>query len=443
MKTEVLILVPDDEQFCCSKSAFDSFLKVDALLTISGRKIAYKRTPRSKDIISAKYKVETNNVSTKNERYFLLAIESDDDQKIDEFSELSERVKTIVERISPGKTKVNTIWDDVGRHYAEKAYPIINEVENLMRKLISKFMLINVGVNWSEDAMIPDLMKKIENYDEAEPYLNDLYKLDFIHLNQVLFDKKRDISLDDLDKILSKTKFDEKDQDLIKKYIPRSNWEKYFSDLIDEKEDSLKDKWKRLYKLRNKVAHNRYVKKSDFEQIKGLSNNIKSVIDKASAKLVEIDLTEEDRESIIFTYNLTSPSAISYLAEKSVLEYYVKNGFEIEMCDHQSNRTPFDFIAKIDDKAIGIDVKTVRQKHLYSMLRSTFRRYREMLIPDGLTNTTDKICITIVLRDGDDTAFDVTPRLDELIKNFDKHGISVLVGKLGNENELDIISCML
>ncbi|MBE0456943.1 HEPN domain-containing protein [Pseudoalteromonas sp. KG3] len=107
---------------------------------------------------------------------------------------------------------------------------------------------------------------------------------------------------------MSKTKFDEKDQDLIKKYIPRSNWEKYFSDLIDEKEDSLKDKWKRLYKLRNKVAHNRYVKKSDFEQIKGLSNNIKSVIDKASAKLVEIDLTEEDRESIIFTYNLTSPS---------------------------------------------------------------------------------------------------------------------------------------
>ncbi|MBE0456945.1 hypothetical protein NDQ71_21115 [Pseudoalteromonas sp. KG3] len=97
MKTEVLILVPDDEQFCCSKSAFDSFLKVDALLTISGRKIAYKRTPRSKDIISAKYKVETNNVSTKNERYFLLAIESDDDQKIDEFSELSERVKSIVE----------------------------------------------------------------------------------------------------------------------------------------------------------------------------------------------------------------------------------------------------------------------------------------------------------------------------------------------------------
>ena len=51
-------------------------------------------------------------------------------------------------------------------------------------------MLINVGVNWSEDAMIPDLMKKIENYDEADPYLNDLYKLDFIHLNQVLFDKK-------------------------------------------------------------------------------------------------------------------------------------------------------------------------------------------------------------------------------------------------------------
>lgn len=438
MKTEILILVPDDEQFCSSKSAFDSFLKVDSLLTITGKKISFKRTPRSKELISAKYRVETNNVSNKKERYFLLVIESNDDQKIDEFSELCERVRSIVERISPGKTKVNTIWDDVGRYYAEKSYPIVNEVENLMRKLISKFMLINVGINWSEDTMLPDLVQKIESHDEKDPYTNDLYKLDFIHLNQVLFDKKRDISLADFDKLLQKTKFNESDQEILRKYIPKSNWEKYFSELIDESESSLKEKWKRLYKLRNKVAHNRYVKKSDYEKIKGLSNNIKSVIDKASSKLVEIDLSEEDRESIILTYNQTSPSAISYMAEKSVLEYYVHQGYEVEMCDPHQRRTPFDFMAKIDDSQVGIDVKIVRARHIYPMLRSVLRRYLEMYMPNGIFNSVDKACITVVIRDdGEETSF--TARLDDILSQFSEVGIPVVIGKMDSENKFEPI----
>ncbi|MBY8026376.1 hypothetical protein KW536_20570 [Vibrio fluvialis] len=436
MKSEILILVPDDEQFCSSKSAFDSFLKVDSLLTITGNKISFKRSPRAKELISAKYKVETNNVSNKNERYFLLVIESSDDQKIDEFSELCERVRSIVERISPGKTKVNTIWDDVGRYYAEKSYPIINEVENLMRKLISKFMLINVGINWSEDTMLPDLVQKIESHDENDPYTNDLYKLDFIHLNQVLFEKKRDISLADFDKLLQKTKFDEVDQEVLKKYIPRSNWEKYFSELIDESENGLKEKWKILYKLRNKVAHNRYVKRDDYEKIKGLSSKIKAVIDKASSKLIEIDLSEEDRESIILTYNQTSPSAISYLAEKSVLEYYVHQGYQVEVCDLHQERTPFDFIAKIDDSRVGIDVKIVRPRHMYVMLRNILRRYLEIYMPSGILNSVDKACIAIVIRDdGEEKNF--KPRLDDILDKISENGITVLIGKMDSENKFE------
>ena len=51
-------------------------------------------------------------------------------------------------------------------------------------------MLITVGMNWSKDAIHPDLFKKIENFEDEELYLNDLYKLDFIHLKDVLFAKK-------------------------------------------------------------------------------------------------------------------------------------------------------------------------------------------------------------------------------------------------------------
>ncbi|MFA0497201.1 hypothetical protein AB4555_25975, partial [Vibrio sp. 10N.222.54.B11] len=249
---------------------------------------------------------------------------------------------------------------------------------------------------------------------------------------------KRDISLADFDKLLQKTKFNECDQEILRKYIPKSNWEKYFSELIDESESSLKEKWKRLYKLRNKVAHNRYVKKSDYEKIKGLSNNIKSVIDKASSKLVEIDLSEEDRESIILTYNQTSPSAISYMAEKSVLEYYVHQGYEVEMCDPHQRRTPFDFMAKIDDSQVGIDVKIVRARHIYPMLRSVLRRYLEMYMPNGIFNSVDKACITVVIRDdGEEASF--TARLDDILSRFSEVGIPVVIGKMDAENKFEPI----
>jgi len=191
LKTEFLILVPNDESFCNSKKAFVDFLKIDALISVTGQKIFYKRTVKGRDLVSVRFSVETDKVQSKKERYFLLALECEDESLIDEFSELCERIKTIADRISPGATAINTIWDDVGRIYAEKSYPFINEVENLMRRLIAKFMLITVGMNWSKDAIHPDLFKKIENFEEEELYLNDLHKLDFIHLKQVLFEKKK------------------------------------------------------------------------------------------------------------------------------------------------------------------------------------------------------------------------------------------------------------
>lgn len=108
-----------------------------------------------------------------------------------------------------------------------------------MRKLISKFMLINVGMDWSKETIHPDLAKKIERFEEDDVHLNDLYKLDFINLSEVLFQKKRDITLEELDRVLIKTNFDECDKDKILKYVPKSNWEKYFSVLLGESSKSL------------------------------------------------------------------------------------------------------------------------------------------------------------------------------------------------------------
>lgn len=401
MKTEYLILVPSVDSFCSTKKAFVDFLKIDALITISGQKLAYRRSAKAKDLVSARFQVETDKVKDKDERFFLLVLECQSKDSIDEFSELCERVKSIAERISPGSTAINTLWDGVGKIYAEKSYPVINEVENLMRRLIAKFMLINVRMNWSKDAINPELFKKIESYEDEEAHLNDLYKLDFIHLKQVLFDKKRDISLEELDRILSKTKFSDEDKEKITKYIPKSNWEKYFSSLLDEKDKGLEKKWELLYKLRNKVAHNRNVKKMEYDQIVGLATDIKEIIRRATEKLGEINLDEEDRELIIYSYPSESPQAIGYIAEKAVAEHYSRLGYDITPT---STMRSFDFIANGDGGTVAVVVKSMRPRSLYSVLRMIAERQFKYWISESNFEKPAKIHLVCVLRD-DDTEY--------------------------------------
>lgn len=426
MKTEFLILMPNDEAFCNSKKAFVDFLKIDSLISITGNTITFRKSPKSKDQVSAKFRVETDKVKSNNERYFLLILECNQQANIDEFSELTDRLKTIAERISPGSTVVNMLWDGVGRSYAEKAYPIINEVENLMRRLIAKFMLITVGMHWSRDAINSELSKKIEKFEDEDPYLNDLHKLDFIHLSQVLFEKKRDISLEELDRLLLKTNFDEADKEKILKYIPRSNWEKYFSALVEDKNHSLETKWEMLYKLRNKVAHNRSVKKTEFEKINGLASSIKDVIGKATAKLGEIDINEEDRELIMHSYRNESPIFIGQLAERAVAIYYAKSGCEVTPAPEASWHQGFDFFATKDGKTVCVEVKSVSVRIAHIIIRKALSQLESTLgkLPPNERLDAHLVC---VIR-GDDSEYSIEELLrkarqilPELAVNIELH----------------------
>lgn len=434
MRTELLLLFPDDESFCSSKKAFVDFLKVDALISISGQNISYRRAAKSKELVSARFRVETDKVKSKQERYFLLTLECQDEALLDDFNELCERIRTIGERISPGRTAINTIWDDVGRIYAEKSYPLINEVENLLRRLIAKFMLITVGINWSKDTIHPDLFKKIEKFDDPEPYINDLYKLDFIHLKQVLFEKKRDISIDELDRLLSRTAFSDEDKEKIQKYVPRSNWEKYFSVLIEDRESSLEKKWELLYKLRNKVAHNRHVKKEEFEKIKGLTSQIKEILAKASAKVGEIDLNEEDRELIIYSYNSDSPVAIGFMAEKAVAEFYANSGYQVTPLESRS-RSPIDFFATKNGVKLAVDVKSVRPRHFVPMMRMAIDRQLKHTIQQLEGDSFSKLRIVVVLREDDDDEYPISRLFDRALRVTEEFGsnFEIQFGRLNEE----------
>jgi|GEM_PF-1567653 len=431
MKIEFLVLVTNDDSFCNSKKAFLDFLKVDSLISISGQKLTYKRSPKSKPLITVKFKVETNNIPSNKERYFLVALENTNEELVDAFAELADKIKQISRRINPESTMVNTIWDDVGRHYAYKAYPLVNDVENVMRKLISKFMLINVGMDWSKETMLPDLAKKIESFEENDAHLNDLYKLDFIHLSDVLFQKKRDITLDELDRVLQKTKFNDQDQAKILKYIPRSNWDKYFSSLLDESSQSLEKKWELLYKLRNKVAHNRFLTREDFEKIKGLTSQVKDILSVAMNKLGEIDLDEEDRVNIIHYYQSESPQLLGFIAEKAVANYYMEKGIEVI---NPSPSLGADLMTMSPHGNTVVEVKYLSHKVMLSTLRVRVSRAIRQVERAMTLTSVEKGEIFLVTNEEFEEL--ITPKFVMKIESIRRHISSK------NENIIISIGCL-
>lgn len=446
MKIEFLVLVTNDDSFCNNKKAFIDFLKVDSLISISGKSLSYKKSLKSKPLITVKFDVETKNIPSNKERYFIIALENMDENLVDEFYEVSNKIKELSKRINPGSTVINVLWDDIGRYYAHKSYPLINEVENVMRKLISKFMLINVGMNWSKETIHPDLAKKIERFDDDDTYINDLYKLDFINLSEVLFKKKRDISLDELDRLLLKTDFDNNDQDKIKKYLPKSNWEKYFSEILGKDSLSLEKKWELLYKLRNKVAHNRFLTRKDFEKIKGLTFEVKEILSTAMNKLGEIDLNEEDKTLILSDYYFENPINLSFLAEKAVAEYFIKNGYDIENQDISTSqyRLEIDLVVKKMNIVTAVETKFFSHKatansiknRLYSAIMHTRKYMLHANIKQGK--------VIAVFKSNTDEL--LTPDLIEILTRVKKHlelgliPITLHVGVINEFDEFELIN---
>ena len=130
------------------------------------------------------YDLNFGKVKNTGETYFHLSFECNDNNRIEEFTELLKSVKSILYIIN--KTP-QTLYDGISLYYSNLAYPLIFEIENLMRKLITKFMLTNVGVNWIKDRIPDDVKNSINSSNKDLTYLHNI---DFIQLKNFLFSEK-------------------------------------------------------------------------------------------------------------------------------------------------------------------------------------------------------------------------------------------------------------
>ena len=84
----------------------------------------------------------------------------------------------------------------------------------------------------------------------------------------------------------------------LKELVPQSNWERYFSPIVDCKSDYLQTRWEKLYELRCMVAHNKFIGLADYEDICKLSVEVKEKLTQAIENLEKVHVSEAEKEDV-------------------------------------------------------------------------------------------------------------------------------------------------
>ena len=284
-KVEMLVIRKSDDTFCSDVRSFNNLIKADSSFDIkNNKKIVYNNK------YTADYKLKVGQVTNKNERYFYIELKLENDIKA--ITEITRGLRKIITKT--GGT-IQILWDDTSSFYSNLAYPLVNEIENMMRLLILKFMLINSGEDWEKIA-VPDDVKQSVNTNRQNKYSNILFEVDFIQLSYFLFKSYSDEPLINAVSLLKKNKEIKKDESL--KYIPRSNWERYFSSIVECEDTYLEKRWKTIYELRCLVAHNNWFHETDYKELQKNINDIKKHILKAIKNIDKINVPDDEKELI-------------------------------------------------------------------------------------------------------------------------------------------------
>jgi len=390
---EYLIIIKQEGSFCNSDRAFLNFLCVDSSITISTRQKLLEVALKKNNKLSVQYTLDSDLVPSGKERYFKLTLLSKEPEKVSDFDALTKLLEKIISKLHP-EISINVLWNDISRLYAIEGYALINEVENLLRRLIASFMLTKVGFDYPK-YHIPS---EVGNRDQERKsnYTDYLHQTYFSDLKTILFEGQREVDFRNIGEIqrfverhISEGKTEIKVAD-IQGVISRSLWEKHFSQDTDYRKDHLEADLETLNKLRNEIAHNRHISRETLGKIKSLSSKIIKALKLEIAQLDNKKLSSEEINFQIDTQNKILSTGNSFmrgrLTEKAVMEWYQKqfNSGRIVMTEDYDRG--MDFLVELDSaKSLAVEVKTFSVKRLKPYLNEIIRRGVLPNIPDVLS----------------------------------------------------------
>ncbi len=353
LTTEYLVIVDKtlSEAFyalCDSSVAFNKLLQTDPDIIIKEKYIQYKAEKKFS------YEIKTNTVNGKSQRFFHVRFDlNSEETDIDTYVSLLRSVKGIIHRAGG---RPETLWDDVSLYYSHKAYPLIHKAESLMRKIITYFMITNVGAEWIAEAS-PSVVKEAIDKSKRKQYSDVLHQIDFIHLGDLLFKAYQTRDTAKLYELISSAnKVNDFRLDELQGFLPKSNWERYFSKIVDCTDEYLDKRWKQLYGLRCMVAHNALVGKTEYDQINQLVREVESPIQKAIDNIDKVVVPKEDREQV--AENIASNLSAAYgefIQRWKAFEHYLlsaSSGWGLFTDSKSAFRPPMRILLALREKGI-------------------------------------------------------------------------------------------
>lgn len=377
---EYLIIIKQENTFCDSKEAFLKFLEVDSSLTISGDQLIVKL---KKGKLTVSYSIASDLVPSQNQRYFKFTISSQDSDKINELYDLTKLLEEIIAKLHP-EASINILWNDIARKYAVEGYDLINEVENLLRRLIANFMLTKVGYDYPK-YHIPN---EVENRDShlKVNYSDYLHQTYFSDLKTILFEGQREFThrnIGDIQRIVEKHISEKKKEisiDDLKGVISKSLWERYFASETNYKKENLEKDLEELNSLRNEIAHNRHINRDTLGKIQNLSKKIIKTLNLAIEDLSKKELSPDEQNFQIHTENIRIEEINNIVNEifgtNALINWYYSNYKSANIEKTHDFLQYFDFIIKIaDDRTIGVETKSTSR----AMLKSNILEYSKII----------------------------------------------------------------
>jgi hypothetical protein len=405
---EYLIIIKQEDTFCDNNEAFVRFLGVDSSIIISPEKneLTFHTQKRSKFKVS--YTLTGGLVPSKKERFFKLTLSSEHEDKLNEFTELTKNLENVIKRLHTD-VNINVLWNDIARKYAVTGYEAINEVENLLRRLITSFMLINVGYDWYK-FHIP---KSVEDRDGhlKQNYSNYLHQTYFSDLKTILFEGQRDPQFRDIGEVqlfvqraIAEKKTNLKVEEL-KGVIATSLWEKYFAKDTNYKKQDLDNDLESLNTLRNEIAHNRHISRETLGKVQAISKKIIQTLKLEIDDLPNKVLSREEQEFQIgrelVRMSNTDRATVGYFAEQ-VVSYWYKTVYKnVNVNTIEGIHDPgYDLLVLLENETkIAVTIKTTTIEGVRNIRNKLAHTMFSKLLHIQGTEMINQVDLVIVLLD--------------------------------------------
>ncbi|AFY39921.1 hypothetical protein Lepto7376_3747 [[Leptolyngbya] sp. PCC 7376] len=285
---EYLVIVDPKKGLACDIPGLRYLLEAHDKLTLSNGSISFEDSEVS-------FEVSTDEVvGDANLRFFHLILTVDEEQIVI-FQSVLRAVRSVLSKAA--EMPIQILRDGVGFYYAKLAYPQIHRIENLMRKLITKFMITRVGMGWTT-VNVPREVTSAIRTNKNKRHHDLLWDTDFIQLANFLFKPYAQSDNSDLQVLLSSCTGESLPTSALAPFVSLSNWQRYFDELVACEGDYLEKRWIRLYELRCKIAHNNVITVKESDEITQLVNDLSEKLEEAVARLGEVEVRLEDREQL-------------------------------------------------------------------------------------------------------------------------------------------------